>query len=91
MLWFAVALLVVSVAVSVTMSPSTPKVTATASTSSPSTLEDFDVPTAEDGKQMPVIFGTVTLKSANIIWYGDLDYTEVTETTTSTTESSGGK
>ena len=78
-MWWAVAALVISVAASYVMSSQV-----AASTRSPSTLEDFDVPTAEDGKQMPVIFGTVTLKSSNIVWYGDLDYKEVKE-------SSGGK
>lgn len=56
----------------------------TSSSNNPSTLEDFDVPTASDGKQMPVVFGTVTLQSSNIVWYGDLDYNEVRE-------ESGGK
>lgn len=35
-------------------------------------LSDFQVPTAEEGRPIPVIFGTVLIKGANVIWYGDL-------------------
>lgn len=35
-------------------------------------LEDFDVPTAEEGRPIPVIFGTAWCKSPNVLWYGDL-------------------
>ena len=35
-------------------------------------LEDFGAPVAEDGKELNVIFGTVWLKSSNVVWYGDL-------------------
>jgi len=78
-MWWAIAALIISVAASYVMRPKP-----VSSSRSPTTLEDFDVPTAEDGKQMPVIFGTVTLKSSNIVWYGDLDYNEIRE-------ESGGK
>lgn len=36
-------------------------------------LQDFDFPTAEEGRPIPVVFGEVWIKGANIIWYGDLD------------------
>lgn len=35
-------------------------------------LSDFSVPTAEEGRPIPVIFGTVVVKGANCVWYGDL-------------------
>ena len=38
-------------------------------TQSPGTLE---VPTAEEGKTIPVLFGTRDISSANCVWYGDL-------------------
>lgn len=38
----------------------------------PSALEDFDIPTAEQGRDVPVIFGTVTVKDPNVVWYGNL-------------------
>lgn len=31
----------------------------------------LDVPKAEEGSNIPVVFGTVVIKSSNIIWYGD--------------------
>lgn len=38
---------------------------------SESTAEDMDDPTCEAGKPIAVIFGTVTIKSPNILWWGD--------------------
>ena len=40
-------------------------------------LSDFQVPTAEEGRPVPVIFGTVLIKGANVIWYGDLKKEEI--------------
>lgn len=37
----------------------------------PALLEDFDIPTADEGEPIPVIFGTVTVKSSTVVWYGD--------------------
>lgn len=38
----------------------------------PASLQDFDVPTAEQGRPIPVVFGTVTITGPNCIWYGNL-------------------
>lgn len=38
----------------------------------PSGLDDFNVPTAEVGRSIPVLFGTKKIKSPNIVWYGHL-------------------
>jgi hypothetical protein len=38
----------------------------------PAALEDFSVPTADEGREIPVVFGEVWLKSPNVVWYGDL-------------------
>lgn len=35
-------------------------------------LSDFKVPTAEAGRPVPVIFGTVMMKGPNVVWYGNL-------------------
>lgn len=43
----------------------------------PATLGDMEVPTAEEGRAIPVVFGTVLLKSPNIVWYGDLRYVSI--------------
>ena len=37
----------------------------------------LDTPTAEEGSSIPVIFGTVVIKSSNVIWYGDAMTTEI--------------
>ena len=36
------------------------------------TLEDVNVPIAEVGVEIPVLFGTKEIKGANVVWYGDL-------------------
>ena len=38
----------------------------------PASLQDFDVPTAEDGREVIDICGTVWIDDPNVIWYGDL-------------------
>lgn len=38
----------------------------------PSTLQDFDIPKAEEGTEIPKVFGTVEIKSPSVVWYGDL-------------------
>ncbi len=37
----------------------------------PEAAKDMDNPTAEAGKPKPVVFGTMTLKGTNILWYGE--------------------
>jgi hypothetical protein len=38
-------------------------------------LGDFTLPTAEEGRIIPVVFGTVKLAAPNVVWYGDLRVT----------------
>ena len=39
------------------------------------TLDDLRFPTAQEGRSLPVIFGTPKrIKGPNVIWYGDYDY-----------------
>lgn len=38
----------------------------------PAALSDVDAPTAEEGRPIPVVFGAVIVKGANVVWYGDL-------------------
>jgi hypothetical protein len=38
----------------------------------PAELADFDAPTAEEGRPIPVVFGTVRVTGPNVLWYGDL-------------------
>ena len=39
--------------------------------SRPTFTTDMENPTAEAGRPLPVIFGTVMLKSPNVLWYGE--------------------
>jgi hypothetical protein len=42
--------------------PKTPK---------PPGATDLANPTAEAGKPLPVVFGTITVKGLNVLWFGD--------------------
>jgi len=35
-------------------------------------LDDFSLPTAEEGRAIPVVFGTVLITGPNVVWAGDL-------------------
>jgi hypothetical protein len=37
----------------------------------PQAASDLDDPTADSGRPVPVVFGTVTVKGLNILWYGE--------------------
>lgn len=65
MVWPAVVALVVAFAVSYLIQPKQKGAKS-------SLLSDFDLPTAEVGRPIPVLFGTRDIKSSNITWYGDL-------------------
>lgn len=43
----------------------------------PPSLGDIDVPTAEQGRPIPKIFGTYVVQSPNVTWYGDLGYSKI--------------
>jgi hypothetical protein len=36
------------------------------------TMDDIQVPTAEVGKDIPVLFGCREMRGPNVLWYGDL-------------------
>ena len=59
------AIMVVASFVAVALAPKPPA-------PKPAALDDFDVPTAEDGRPVPVVFGKVKVKGSNVLWYGDL-------------------
>lgn len=44
----------------------------------PATIDDFDAPTAEEDRSIPVVFGTVWITGPNVVWYGDLKIKERT-------------
>ena len=44
----------------------------------PSGLGDFDLPTATEGRPVPILFGRVLIKGPNVVWYGDLRQKAIT-------------
>lgn len=65
MIWPIIAAIVVAFAVSYFMQPKQKGAKS-------SLLSDFELPTAEVGREIPVLFGTRDIKSSNVVWYGDL-------------------
>lgn len=61
--YLVVMLIAAVVAYATAPKPPTPK---------PPGLEDIDVPTAEEARPIPVVFGTVKVTGPNVVWYGDL-------------------
>lgn len=64
MFWFAV-LFVVSMVVSFALMPKP-------QTQKPAGFEEIKAPTAEDGREIPVLFGSRDLTGPNVVWYGDV-------------------
>ena len=44
----------------------------------PAGLGDFRVPTATEGRYVPLCFGTMVIEGPNVVWYGDFRVEEVT-------------
>ncbi len=65
MVWQYVALIVVSALIQIALAPR-PKA------QKPAGLGDFTVPTAESGREMPVLFGTKILRGPNCVYYQGL-------------------
>ena len=63
-MWYLVVI-VVAALVSVALAPKPPEQTGIP--------VDVDAPTAEEGRPIPVVFGTVLLRGRNVVWYGDLE------------------
>ena len=49
----------------------------------PASMQEEDVPIAEEGVEIPVLFGTRDIGGPNVVWYGDIR--------TSPVKSGGGK
>ena len=69
-MWGFIAYFVVSLIIAVVMAPKT-------ETQPPAGLSEFDVPTAEVGREIPVLFGTRDIGGPNVVWYGDLKVVKV--------------
>ena len=44
---------------------------------SPATTDQADIPTAEEGKPIPIIFGRVLVSGPNVTWFGALQSVEI--------------
>lgn len=69
--YVAYAVIALAVAATILIKPSKPD------KPSPATLSDFSIPTAEENRAIPVIFGTRMISGANVVWYGDLHTEEI--------------
>mgnify|MGYP000266680068 FL=1 len=38
----------------------------------PAGASEFEVPTAQEGREVPVLFGTRRITGPNVVWWGDL-------------------
>lgn len=60
----ALAISVVMMIVSYALAPKPKK-------QKPDATKDLENPTAESGRPIPVVFGSITVKSGNVLWYGE--------------------
>lgn len=65
MVWWYIAVFVVALVVSFAMMPK-------AESQKPPGLGDVKAPTADEGREIPVLFGTRHLEGPNVVWYGDI-------------------
>lgn len=68
--WDIVIYLVVAAVISYALAPKPPS-------QPPPSLDDVSAPTAEEGRPLGVIFGTVWITGPNVVWYGDLRTTPI--------------
>lgn len=74
--WIQIAILIVSLVVSYALAPKQ-------TIPPPAALVDFSVPTAEEGRPIPVVLGEEIITGSNVLHYGDLRSTPI--------KSKGGK
>ena len=64
-MWPYIIMMVASMVISYALRPKPPEMQA-------ATLDEFTAPTAEEGKSIPVLFGTRDVQAPNVVWYGDM-------------------
>lgn len=64
-MWWYLAIMVVSALISYALAPKPPK-------PKPPSMEDLSVPIAEEGIELPWIFGDWLTRDPNVVWFGDL-------------------
>ncbi len=88
-MWAALGWFVFKVAISFAISYALRPDPQTPDSPDPAGLDEFDIPTAQVGREFPVLFGTKAMKSQNVVWYGDFHVEEVEESTDGGMFSSG--
>lgn len=73
-MWIQLAVSLVMMALAYALAPKPPS-------PSPAGLSQVQAPTAEIGSPIPVLFGTIKMLSPNVLWYGDLSTTDITQNT----------
>jgi len=63
-MWPQIIIFLISTAITIATMPKPTKPKA-------ALLGDIEVPTAEEGVPLPIVFGTVNVRSANVMWNGD--------------------
>jgi len=64
-MWWFVAVFVVSLVVAYATMPKPQN-------AKPAGFDELKAPTAEEGREIPVLFGTRDINAPNVVWYGDL-------------------
>ena len=64
-MWFLVAVFIGALLLSYALMPKP-------QTAPPPGLNEITAPTAEVGREIPVLFGTRDLNAPNVVWYGDI-------------------
>lgn len=62
--WVQLGLMVISAVIQYALAPKPPS-------PKPASINDVNAPVAEEGKPVPVVFGTVYLRAPNVLWFGD--------------------
>ena len=78
-MWAQILVWVITTVIGALLTPRPPKPAA-------ATPGNLNVPVAESGKAIPVLFGTRVIRQANVVWYGDVKTTEIRQSS-----GSGGK
>lgn len=65
MAWWYALYFVVALVISYSLTPK-------AQNAKPAGLDEIQAPTAEVGREIPVLFGTRDITGPNVVWYGDL-------------------
>jgi hypothetical protein len=62
--WFLIGVFVLSLVVSYAFAPKP-------QSAPPPGIGEIQTPTAEEGREIPVVFGTVEIEGCNVLWSGD--------------------